>query len=218
MDGRPFPGGRLWLIFISIRGRRGEPACFFWMSKSWTRSRVANAAGHTSSSAFACRVPSAVQASRFVGWPGTMGRRSHGNPGLGKFSPAACGRSRREEKAERRGFGRGPLARLVPNLEYGVVRRLPMRREVARWGADGLPHGAAWGGAARDEAGPRRGWTRGTSYCGWASSGRTNREVRPHRAPLSPSPRPPPAVTRVLVTGCRFAGGSARAAGPRASR
>ena len=65
---------------------------------------------------------------------------------------------------ERRWFGRGPVATLgrfhqpadagpfagaaarPPNLEYGAVRRFPMRCEVAWSGEAGLPHGRTWCG------------------------------------------------------------------------
>jgi hypothetical protein len=65
---------------------------------------------------------------------------------------------------ERRWFGRGPVATLgrlhqpadagpfawgaaaPPNLEYGAVRRFPMRWEVAWGGEAGLPHGTTWVG------------------------------------------------------------------------
>jgi len=36
---------------------------------------------------------------------------------------------------------------VAPNLEYGVVRRFPMRREVGRGGEPGLPHGTTCGGS-----------------------------------------------------------------------
>jgi hypothetical protein len=54
--------------------------------------------------------------------------------------------------------------------------------------------------------GPGRRWF----VVGGPAGGQTWRFV-PTGAALSPSPQPPPAVTRVQFTGCRFAGGGARA-------
>ncbi len=54
---------------------------------------------------------------------------------------AACGRERVERRIF---FGRGLLGRLGPSLEYGAVRRFPMRAEVASSDQPGLPQGTTW--------------------------------------------------------------------------
>jgi hypothetical protein len=162
----------------------------------------------------------------------------------------------REERRESReeSFWGESVARLGLDLEYGAVRRFPMR-SAAAWGGDcGFPHGralprgvvqpgrAAWGAvslASRPrvarlhqpaDAGPFA-WTRGGATASWDKfenlSGQKDRRrtgwetdatdsptwrLSPRTgAALSPSPQPPPAVTRVQFTGHWFAGGGARA-------
>jgi hypothetical protein len=45
-------------------------------------------------------------------------------------------------------MGQKQRARINQNLEYGAIRRLPMRSEVAWRGEPGLPHGTMWRGHA----------------------------------------------------------------------
>jgi hypothetical protein len=87
----------------------------------------------------ASRVPCTGR--RFAGG-GARARRGHGlaadlihQPPQGQWGLAACGRERRKERVESRRCGAGL------HLEYGAVRRFPMRFEDAWSGDGGLPHG-----------------------------------------------------------------------------
>jgi hypothetical protein len=94
------------------------------------------------------------------------------------------------------------------NLEYGAVRRFPMRGEAAWHGQPGLPHGTV-AYASRPARVCRPRWGRVQH----AIRRLANLEVYATDAFLSPSPRPRPAATPVPSTGRRFAGGGARARG-----
>jgi hypothetical protein len=68
-----------------------------------------------------------------------------------RLGGAGCGsgRSRIEHRRFHQPADAGPFAwgaAAPPNLEYGVVRRFPMRWEVAWGGEAGLPHGTTWFG------------------------------------------------------------------------
>jgi hypothetical protein len=111
---------------------------------------------------------------------------------------------------ERRGEERNEGA-VVPNLEYGAVRRFPMRSEAA-------PVAPARAPARQDVASELGVFVVG-GVVGGGGCTRTNLEVRPHGGvSLGPSPRTSPASTRVQLTGCRFAGEGARARRSRGHR
>jgi hypothetical protein len=110
-------------------------------------------------------------------------------------------------------------------LEYGAVRRFPMRFEIAWGGEVGLPHGrtaVAWNlfhvrDTSRRAVAEEHGLV--ICACGLKSTLRTagRRGFAATGAVLWPSPQPPPAVTRVLLIDRPLAGGGVGAAGPRPS-